>query len=107
MIKIDKINIRRVTVFKYGASRLIKLLYIIRYQELFINSSFWGKVFRYTMFFQFAMVVLGLTKAFGEGGFSNITMGSFLYSLAVTVPLSFFTALIVCLYERSKHKHDV
>jgi hypothetical protein len=83
------------------------LLYIIRYQELFINSSFWGKVFRYTMFFQFAMVVLSLTKAFGEGGFSNITMGSFLYSLAVTVPLSFFTALIVCLYERSKHKHDV
>jgi hypothetical protein len=26
MIKIEKINIRRVTVFKYGASRLIKLL---------------------------------------------------------------------------------
>jgi hypothetical protein len=50
---------------------------------------------------------IGLIKVWGDGGLGNITMGNFLYAMAITIPLSLITGLLIVMYESRKAKNDV
>jgi hypothetical protein len=50
---------------------------------------------------------IGLIKVWGDSGLGNITMGNFLYAMAITIPLSLITGLLIVMYESRKGKNDV
>ncbi|TMN82663.1 hypothetical protein CWB63_13125 [Pseudoalteromonas sp. S409] len=73
----------------------------------FARSAGWDAVISNSVFIQFAIMFIGLIKVWGDSGLGNITMGNFLYAMAITIPLSLITGLLIVMYESRKGKNDV